>query len=125
MYTRTSHGFSDQITADDALELVAYYRGRGRVFVKELTETPAGEFVIAKTSGSVVRLTPVTTANAWTVEDTRAGITLESFSDDLGTLGTPGTWYRVSDGTERGLFVTRNRGDALRRFQARAGRAQS
>lgn len=55
----------------------------------------------------------------WTVESTRSGITLESLSDDLGTLGVPGTWYRVSDGTERGLLVTRNRGDALRLFQRR------
>ncbi|WP_458085751.1 hypothetical protein [Streptomyces malaysiensis] len=56
---------------------------------------------------------------SWTAEIIRAGIALESLSDDLGTLGVPGTWYRVSDGTERGLFTTRNRGDALRRFQQR------
>jgi hypothetical protein len=55
----------------------------------------------------------------WEPETTRAGITLESLSDDLGTLGVPGTWYRVSDGTERGLLTTRNRGDALRHFQRR------
>jgi hypothetical protein len=56
---------------------------------------------------------------SWTVEINRSGIALESLSDDLGTLGVPGTWYRVSDGTERGLFTTRNRGDALRRWQRR------
>ncbi|MFF4836553.1 hypothetical protein [Streptomyces sp. NPDC001315] len=55
----------------------------------------------------------------WTTETLRSGISLESLSDDLGVLGVPGTWYRVSDGTERGLFVTRNRGDALRLFQRR------
>lgn len=55
----------------------------------------------------------------WTVELIRSGITLESLSDDLGTLGVPGTWYRVSDGTERGLRTTRSRGDALRLFQRR------
>lgn len=55
----------------------------------------------------------------WTTETTRAGITLESLSDDLGVFGAPGTWYRVSDGTERKLLVTRNRGDALRHFQRR------
>ncbi|KUF18825.1 hypothetical protein [Streptomyces silvensis] len=59
----------------------------------------------------------------WTVEFVRAGIRLESLSDDRGTLGTPGMWYRVSDGTERGLTTTRNRGDALRRFQRRVLRA--
>jgi len=58
----------------------------------------------------------------WETETTRAGITLESLSDDLGTLGVPGTWYRVSDGTERGLLVTRQRGDALRNFQRRVRR---
>ncbi|MFD5504639.1 hypothetical protein ACFWJS_33850 [Streptomyces sp. NPDC127061] len=56
---------------------------------------------------------------SWTAELNRSGITLESLSDDLGALGVPGTWYRVSDGTERGLLVTRNRGDALRLFQRR------
>ncbi|MGX1133176.1 hypothetical protein RKD49_005366 [Streptomyces glaucescens] len=55
----------------------------------------------------------------WTTECLRSGIKLESLSDDLGVLGTPGTWYRVSDGTERGLFTTRQRGDALRTFQRR------
>lgn len=55
----------------------------------------------------------------WVTESNRAGIRLESLSDDLGVLGTPGTWYRVSDGTERGLVTTRNRGDALRLFQRR------
>lgn len=60
---------------------------------------------------------------SWTVELIRSGITLESLSDDLGTLGVPGTWYRVSDGTERGLLTTRNRGDALRHFQRRAFKA--
>jgi hypothetical protein len=62
---------------------------------------------------------PVNYPPAWSTETVRAGIALQSFSDDLGTLGTPGTWYRVTDGTERGLFTTRNRGDALRRFQRR------
>lgn len=55
----------------------------------------------------------------WTTETLRSGIKLESLSDDLGVLGTPGTWYRVSDGTERGLMTTRSRGDALRHFQRR------
>lgn len=55
----------------------------------------------------------------WTIEAQRSGITLESLSDDLGILGAPGTWYRVSDGTERGLMTTRNRGDALRTYQRR------
>lgn len=55
----------------------------------------------------------------WSVECLRSGVALETLSDDLGVLGTPGTWYRVSDGTERGLMATRNRGDALRHFQRR------
>jgi hypothetical protein len=60
----------------------------------------------------------------WTAEIIRSGIALESLSDDLGTLGVPGTWYRVSDGTERGLLATRSRGDALRHFQRRVRLAQ-
>lgn len=60
----------------------------------------------------------------WMPESVRSGITLESLSDDLGTMGVPGTWYRVTDGTERGLLVTRSRGDALRRFQNRVRMAQ-
>lgn len=58
--------------------------------------------------------------NRWIVESAHAGITLEVLSDDLGTLGVPGTWYRVSNGTERKLLTTRNRGDALRAYQRRA-----
>jgi hypothetical protein len=52
----------------------------------------------------------------WTTETLRAGIAIENMSDDAGVLGTPGTWYRVRQGS-RVALTTRNRGDALRRFQ--------
>lgn len=60
----------------------------------------------------------------WKTETMRAGISFQSMSDDRGVFGTPGTWYRVSDGTERGLRATRHRGDALRYFQSRVRRVQ-
>lgn len=52
----------------------------------------------------------------WTAEAVRSGITRDVFSDDRGTLGVPGTWYRVRRGSNI-LLTTRNRGDALRLFQ--------
>ncbi len=55
----------------------------------------------------------------WVVESARAGVTREVFNDGMGTLGVPGTWYRVSGGANRVPLVTRNRGDALRDFQRR------
>jgi hypothetical protein len=52
----------------------------------------------------------------WTTETLRSGIALEVASDDFGTMGVPGTWYRVrqDDLVSR---ATRSRGDALRLFQ--------
>lgn len=52
----------------------------------------------------------------WTTETLRSGIALEVASDDHGVMGTPGTWYRVRQGS-RIVLTTRNRGDALRLFQ--------
>lgn len=52
----------------------------------------------------------------WTTETLRSGIALEVASDDHGLMGTPGTWYRVRQGS-RVALTTRNRGDALRLFQ--------
>jgi len=54
----------------------------------------------------------------WTTETLRSGVALEVASDDFGTTGTPGTWYRVRQG-ERISHSTRSRGDALRLFQRR------
>ncbi len=54
----------------------------------------------------------------WTTETLRSGIALEVASDDHGLMGTPGTWYRVRQGSHIAL-ATRNRGDALRLFQRR------
>ncbi|WP_030248272.1 hypothetical protein [Streptomyces sp. NRRL S-455] len=54
----------------------------------------------------------------WTTETLRSGIALEVASDDHGTMGVPGTWYRVRRGA-RVSVATRNRGDALRLFQRR------
>lgn len=58
----------------------------------------------------------------WTVESNRSGVMLEVASDDLGERGVPGTWHRVRQG-DRVSRPTRNRGDALRRFQRLAFRA--
>ncbi|GGY89002.1 hypothetical protein CP967_31380 [Streptomyces nitrosporeus] len=52
----------------------------------------------------------------WTTEILRSGIAVDVASDDRGTLGVPGTWHRVRQGSTI-LLTTRNRGDALRRFQ--------
>jgi hypothetical protein len=52
----------------------------------------------------------------WTTEILRSGVALDVASDDHGTQGTPGTWYRVRQGA-RITGPTRNRGDALRTFQ--------
>lgn len=52
----------------------------------------------------------------WITETTRSGITMDTFSDDRGVLGVPGTWHRVQRGSDL-LLTTRNRGDALRLFQ--------
>lgn len=49
----------------------------------------------------------------WTIETFRAGVSLEVASDDHGVRGT---WYRIQDGSQV-IVTTRNRGDALRRFQ--------
>jgi hypothetical protein len=58
----------------------------------------------------------------WTTETLRSGVALDVASDDFGAMGTPGTWYRVRQGSHTAL-TTRNRGDALRLFQRRAFRA--
>ncbi|MGW4670092.1 hypothetical protein [Streptomyces sp. NPDC004324] len=60
----------------------------------------------------------------WTTETLRSGIALEVASDDHGTMGIPGTWYRVRQG-ERLSRPTRNRGDGLRLFQRRVRLASS
>lgn len=55
----------------------------------------------------------------WKTETLRSGVALDVHSDDRGTMGVPGTWYRVRQGSKVAL-TTRNRGDALRLFQRRA-----
>ncbi|MER8266508.1 hypothetical protein ABT007_20170 [Streptomyces griseus] len=61
-------------------------------------------------------------ALSWATEILRSGVAMDVASDDLGTLGVPGTWHRVRRGSTV-LLTTRNRGDALRRFQRLAFRA--
>ncbi|MFF1417576.1 hypothetical protein [Streptomyces sp. NPDC058280] len=55
---------------------------------------------------------------SWTTETLRSGIAFDVASDDHGTMGVPGTWHRVRQGSDV-LLTTRNRGDALRLFQRR------
>lgn len=52
----------------------------------------------------------------WTTEILRSGVSLDEASDDSGTHGIPGTWYRVCWGGET-IRTMRNRGDALMLFQ--------
>jgi hypothetical protein len=54
----------------------------------------------------------------WKTETLRSGVAMDVHSDDRGTRGVPGTWYRVRQGSKVAL-TTRNRGDALRLFQRR------
>ncbi|WP_405927859.1 hypothetical protein OG554_03430 [Streptomyces griseus] len=58
----------------------------------------------------------------WTTETLRSGIALDTTYDHRRELAAvPGTWYRVRQGDVVTL-TTRNRGDALRRFQRLAFR---
>lgn len=59
----------------------------------------------------------------WTAMFNRSGVVVESMSDDFGTMGVPGTWYRVTDETGRELLTTRNHCEAFRLYQQRASLA--
>ncbi|MFJ3084426.1 hypothetical protein ACIPJG_32380 [Streptomyces halstedii] len=59
----------------------------------------------------------------WTTEILRSGIAIDTAYDHRMELATvPGTWYQVRQG-DAVTLTTRNRGDALRRFQRLAFRA--
>jgi hypothetical protein len=59
----------------------------------------------------------------WTTETLRSGVAIDTAYDHRRELASvPGTWYRVRQGDVL-ILTTRNRGDALRRFQRTASSA--